>query len=85
MLVRVTHPARIFIRDDTDAGCPVILRADEGTENVCAGTAQIALRLSHESSMAATKSFMTGASVHNVVNILSYNFCCNDWSYTSTN
>lgn len=48
-------------------GCPAILRADKGTENVCAGTAQIALRLNHSDSMAGAKSFMLGASVHNVV------------------
>lgn len=50
-----------------NAGCPTILRADKGTENVHAGTAQMALRLYHDDSMAASKSFMVGASVHNVV------------------
>ena len=49
------------------SGCPKILRADDGTENVCAGTAQIALRLQHEDGMAGATSFLTGASVHNVV------------------
>ena len=48
-------------------GCPTILRADKGTENVQAGTAQIALRLNHDDVMAGSKSFMLGASVHNVV------------------
>lgn len=48
-------------------GCPIILRADDGTENVLAGSAQIAFRLSHTDQMAGSKSFMTGSSVHNVV------------------
>lgn len=38
-----------------------------GTENVLTGSAQIALRLNHPDAMAGAKSFMTGASVHNVV------------------
>lgn len=38
-----------------------------GTENVLTGSAQIALRLNHTDAMAGAKSFMTGASVHNVV------------------
>lgn len=50
-----------------NVGCPTILRADDGTENVLAGSAQIALRLSHTDQMAGSKSFMTGSSVHNVV------------------
>ena len=49
------------------AGCPTILRADKGTENVLAGSAQIALRLNHADQLAGAKSFLTGASVHNVV------------------
>ncbi len=54
------------------------MRADKGTENVCAGTAQIALRLNHTDSMAGAKSFMLGASVHNVVGIYctSPSFAC---------
>ena len=48
-------------------GCPKILRVDKGTENVHAGTAQIAFRLDHCDSMAGCKSLITGSSIHNVV------------------
>ena len=44
-----------------------MLRVDKGTENVSVGTAHIAFRLNHGDTLAGHKSFITGASVHNVV------------------
>ena len=48
---------------------------DKGTENVHAGTAQIAFRLGHDDSLAGCKSLIAGSSVHNVVCIIIIMHC----------
>ena len=48
-------------------GCPRILRADHGTENVIVAQLQIAFRMEHNDRLAGAKSFIYGPSTANIV------------------
>jgi hypothetical protein len=49
------------------AGCPAILRADHGTEDVGVASVQIALRYFHQDALGKEKSFIYGPSKFNIV------------------
>jgi len=54
------------------SGCPTLLCSDYGTENVSLAKARIAMRMSHDDSLAGKKSFMYGPSSANVVSFSCY-------------
>ena len=51
-------------------GCPRVIRADKGTENVRVAAVQYALRREHDNSLAAEKSIRYGSSPANTVHII---------------
>ena len=62
--IRCTY---IYIYIYIYTGCPRILRADHGTENVIVAQLQIAFRMEHNDRLAGAKSFIYGPSTANIV------------------
>ena len=54
-------------------GCPSVIRADKGTENVRVAAVQYALRREHDDRLAAERSIRYGGSPANTVAIM---LCC---------
>ena len=50
--------------------CPRVIRIDKGTENIFISECQLALRMSHEDSLAGEKSVRVGSSPTNSVSYL---------------
>lgn len=68
-------------------GCPLIVRADLGTENCRVAKVHIAFRMHHDDSVAGPKSFIYGPSTAKIVSILFvilwggvYICLCREWS-----